>query len=82
MLDNTVIMLGSELARGNTHSHTDAPFLLAGSAGGYLKTGQYLTFAGKHPHNNLLVSLLNAMGVATNTFGMPEYCTGPLSGLS
>jgi hypothetical protein len=82
MLDHTVVMLGSELARGNTHSHTDAPFLLAGSASGYFKTGQHLSFEGKHPHNNLLVSLLNSMGVDTNTFGMPEYCTGPLDGLT
>jgi hypothetical protein len=82
MLDNTVVMLGSELARGNTHSHTDAPFLLAGSAGGYFKTNQHLTFEGKNPHNNLLVSLANSMGVDTNTFGMPEYCTGALAGLT
>ena len=53
-----------------------------GSAGGYFKTGQYLTFDGKNPHNNLLVSLCNSMGVETNTFGMPEYCTGPLNGLT
>jgi hypothetical protein len=82
MLDNTVVLLGSELSRGNTHSHADAPFLVAGSAGGYFKTGQYLEFPGKVPHNNLLVSLLNSMGVDANTFGMPEYCTGPLSGLA
>jgi hypothetical protein len=82
MLDHTVVMLGSELARGNTHSHSDAPFLLAGSAGGYFKTGRYLELAGKNPHNNLLVSLLHSMGVETQTFGMPEYCTGPLSGLT
>jgi hypothetical protein len=82
MLDNTVVMLGSELARGNTHSHTDAPFLLAGSAGGYFKTGNYLKLEGKNPHNNLLVSLLNSMGVETNTFGMPEYCSGALAGLT
>ena len=82
MLDHTVVMLGSELARGNTHSHTDAPFLLAGSAGGHFKTGQHLSFDGKHPHNDLLVSLLHSMGADTNTFGMPEYCTGALPGLT
>jgi len=82
MLDNTVVLLGSELARGNTHSHHDAPFLLAGSGGGYFKTGQHLTFEGETPHNNLLVSLLNSMDVDSNTFGMPEFCTGPLSGLT
>jgi hypothetical protein len=81
MLDNTVILLGSEVARGNTHSHMNAPFILAGSAGGYLKTGQYLTFPGDVSHNNLLVSLLNAMGLPATRFGHPDYCTGPLTGL-
>jgi hypothetical protein len=82
MLDNTVILLGSEVARGNTHSHMDAPFVLAGSAGGYFKTNQLLNFEGDVPHNNLLVSLLNSMGVETNTFGMPDFCTGALTGLT
>ena len=81
MLDNTVILLGSEIAQGNNHSHTDSPFLMAGSAGGYFQTGQYLEY-GAQPHNNLLVSLLNAMGVEANTFGDPAYCTGALSGLT
>ncbi len=82
MLDHTVVMLGSELSRGNTHSHTDAPFLVAGSGGGYFKTGQHLSFDGKHPHNDLLVSLLHSMGVDSNTFGMPEFCSGALPGLT
>jgi hypothetical protein len=81
MLDNTVVVLASEIAQGNTHSHTDAPFLLAGSAGGYFQTGRYLAYDAQ-PHNNLLVSLLNAMGVPATTFGDPNYCTGALSGLT
>jgi hypothetical protein len=81
MLDNTVILLGSEVARGNTHSHSDAPFLIAGSGGGYFKTGQYVQFDAT-PHNNLLVSLLHSMGVEATSFGSPEFCTGPLSGLT
>ena len=32
--------------------------------------------------NNLLVSLLQSMGVDTETFGDPSYCTGPLTGLT
>jgi hypothetical protein len=35
----------------------------------------------KASHADLLVSLLNAMGVEETTFGNPETCTGPLSGL-
>jgi len=78
MLDNTVVLLASEITQGNTHSHVDAPFLLAGSGGGYFKTGRHLNFAGDIPHNNLLVSIMNAMGLPATTFGDPEFCTGPL----
>jgi hypothetical protein len=65
---------------GNTHSHNRMPFVLAGSAGGAIETGRLLTYGGR-PHNDLLVSILNAFGVAATTFGAPEHCTGPLEGL-
>jgi uncharacterized protein DUF1552 len=81
MLDNTVIVWCNELSKGNIHSHTPQPFVLAGGAGGALQTGRYLQFAGKTPHNNLLVSLVNMMGGNIKTFGNPAYCTGPLTGL-
>ena len=44
MLDNTIIMLGSELSRGNTHSHMEAPFILAGG-GGEFAMGRNLDFS-------------------------------------
>jgi hypothetical protein len=82
LLDNTVVLFASEINRGNNHSHADVPFVLAGSAGGYFRTGRMLDLGGTVPHNNLLVSLLNAMGVAATTFGHPDFCTGPLTGLT
>jgi len=81
LFDNTVILWVNELSRGNAHSHPDMPFVLAGGAGGRIKTGRYLKYAGTVPHNNLLVSLLNAFGSDVRTFGNPAYCTGPLAGL-
>jgi len=88
MLDHTVVLLGSEIARGNTHSHMDAPFILAGGAG-YFKMGRYLDYATGEPtdqqgvpHNNLLVAISNAMGVPATTFGDPAYCTTPLTNLT
>jgi hypothetical protein len=58
--------------------------LIAGSAGGYFKTGRYLSFPAGTPHNNLLASVSLAMGVplVDNAFGDPMYCTGPLPGLT
>ena len=80
LLDNTVVFWCNELAKGNAHNRRDMPFVLAGSAGGYFETGRWLQTGGAM-HNDLLVSLANAMGVGTSSFGNPAYCTGPLSGL-
>lgn len=83
VLDNTVILWTNEQAKGNNHDRHDMPYVLAGSAGGYFKTGRYVEFSGqKLGHNRLLVSLLNAMGIDADSFGNPEFGTGPLSGLT
>ena len=81
MLDNTVVVLGSEIARGNTHSHMDQHFVVAGSAGGALATGKFIEYAGERYHNDLLLTLLHAMGIDQTTFGDPNFCTGPLTEL-
>jgi hypothetical protein len=82
MLDNTVLLWGNELGVGNTHDYRNIPWMLAGGAGGYLNSGRYLQFADV-PHNNLLVSICNAMGFSdVTTFGIPGVCTGPLPGLA
>jgi hypothetical protein len=80
-LDNTLLVWGNEIGTGNTHSHDNIPFLLAGRAGGALRTGRFLDFGGRS-HSDLLVSILNAMGVEATTFGHPDFVTGPLSGLA
>jgi hypothetical protein len=82
MLDNTVVLFASEISRCNTHSHKDMPFILAGSGGGYFKTGQYLTFDGDRPHNDLLIAIANAMGHPIETWGEEAYVMGPLPGLT
>ncbi len=52
---------------------------LAGNGGG-LRTGRWVKY--NHPsHNNLLVSILNLFGDTRQTFGAPQFCTGPLTGL-
>jgi len=82
MLDNSVLLWGNELGVGNTHSYKNIPWMLAGGAGGYFKTGRFLQYPDL-PHNNLLVSICNAMGFSdVTTFGIPGVCTGPLPGLA
>jgi hypothetical protein len=81
MLDNTLVLWAKELADGRRHDGKSVPFILAGKAGGYLKTGRYLNFGGA-PHQKLLVSVCQGMGLANPTFGDPSHGTGPLDGLS
>jgi hypothetical protein len=89
LFDNTVILFCGQIADGD-HTTDHLPWMLAGSAGGAIKTGRYLAFPkmkdaqGKEqdvPHNNLFVSLAQAMDVPTQSFGEPTVCTGPLAGL-
>ena len=81
MLDNSVLLWGNELGVGNTHSYKNIPWLIAGGGGGSLKTGRYLQYPDR-PHNDLLVSVCNAMGYSDVTsFGIPGVCTGPLANL-
>ncbi|AUX41943.1 hypothetical protein SOCE26_033680 [Sorangium cellulosum] len=80
LLDNTLVLWCTDIAVGQSHARRDMPYVIAGGAGGALRTGRYLRYGGD-PHNNLLVALCNAMGVGVSTFGNPAYCTGPLPGL-
>jgi hypothetical protein len=80
LLDESVVFFGSELSEPPSHQKNDMPFFLAGKGGG-LAGGRHLDFNGT-PHNNLLVSLLNLFGDPRTTYGHPEFCTGPLSGLT
>jgi hypothetical protein len=77
LLDNTLVLWGNELGRGNSHSRTRVPFVLAGRAGGALEAGRFLRYD-DDSHSNLLVSVCQLMGVQAETFGNPEYCQGPL----
>lgn len=80
--DNSLLCWTNEVGIGIKHTHTNIPYLLAGSAGGIIKTGQTLNIPPKTPHNSLLISLCNAMGLPDTTFGNPKYCVkGPLPGL-
>jgi hypothetical protein len=82
LFDNSVILWCNDLGSGAAHSHTDIPFLLAGSCAGYFQTGRHIVYNAQ-PHNNLLLSLIHAMGAEdVTTFGYPEFCTGPLTDLT
>jgi hypothetical protein len=76
-LDNTLFLWGNEISAGTTHSHVNMPFLMAGGAWAF-ETGRYRHYTDTS-HADLLVAVLNAMGVPDQKFGNAEFCSGPLS---
>ena len=73
LLDNTSILFGSNLGNANAHHARNLPVFVAG--GGY-SHGQYIEQKEGTPFCNLFVSLLNNVGVETESFGQS---TGELS---
>lgn len=78
LLDNTLVLWGNEISRGNTHDLTDIPFVMAGGAGGSIRTGQYLRYPGI-AHNKLLLSIIQAFGIEAESFGAAHLNDGILS---
>ncbi len=78
LLDNTTVFLGSNLGNASSHSVKNLPVLLAG--GGF-RHRSHLAFDPNDspPLCNLYVSMLQRMGIETDSFG-PS--TGTLTGLS
>lgn len=70
LLENTLMLFGAGMSQGNTHSGVNIPILLAGQAGGAMKTGQHIKTAEQTQHSNFLLSVLQKMGVERNHFGM------------
>lgn len=68
LLQKTMVLYGSNMGDSNTHDNTNLPILLAG--GGF-RHGQHLTFDKHHntPLSNLFVSMLQQMGIPSDTFG-------------
>lgn len=77
LLDQTAIMMGSNLGNASSHNNTNLPIL---AAGGRFKHGQHLAFPQDKspPLCNLLVSYLQHLGIETDKFSSG---TSTMSGL-
>jgi len=96
MLDNSLMLYTSEFSCGADHSAADVPLLLAGKAGGRLRTGRYVNYNVKAQANpatldyqtsasthNLFTSILNMFGFPDTQFGSNHaYVPGPLPDLA
>jgi hypothetical protein len=75
LLDHSLILYGSSMSNGNEHNHDPLPIVLVGGASGQLHGNRHVVLPSKTPMSNLLLSLLDKLGVHQEAFG---DSTGPL----
>jgi hypothetical protein len=69
LLDHALVLYGSGMSDGNQHNHTDLPIILAGGASGRLRGGRHLRHEKNTPMANLLVAMLDTLGVPVEQLG-------------
>lgn len=69
LLDRLIILYGSGISNSDRHTHGPLPTLVVGGGGGTLKGGRHLVFPEHTPLTNLQLTLLNLLGVRTETLG-------------
>lgn len=78
-LYNSSVMLGMECWSSSVNGHflTNIPFILAGNGGGKFTTGRIVDAQGRS-NNDLLVSVQNASGLTSTSFGLASLNKGPI----
>ncbi|MFP6676552.1 MAG: DUF1552 domain-containing protein [Pirellulaceae bacterium] len=70
MMDNTLIVYGSNNADKQHTNGANWPFILLGNCGGNIKTGEFTQMTEKRPINALYTTLLHAIGSPVDRFNM------------
>jgi hypothetical protein len=78
LLGNSIVYINSEFGDGDAHNQQDLPTMVAGNAGGKFKTGQLIAMASRTPVSNVVLTIMQAMGLSQTSFG---DSTGTVSGL-
>jgi len=79
LLDQSMVLFGSNMGNSNQHVHYDVPHVLVGGAAGRLRGGRHLAYPTKQiPTGNLLLSVLDVFGIEQDHIG---DSTGRLTGL-
>jgi hypothetical protein len=69
LLDNSILLYGSNMSNSNSHNHFPLPNIVAGGGAGVLKGGRHLRYADHTPMTNLLLTLLDRAGIAMDSLG-------------
>lgn len=78
-LDNSVVLVCNDMNEGSNHDVQSLPYLIIGSGGGFFKQGTCVQFPTNVPNNQLLTSVMHAMGVQVAQVG--DTYTGDLDAM-
>jgi hypothetical protein len=69
LLENSMIVYGAGICDGDRHNHDDLPILVAGHAGGKIKSGKDYKFNNGTPMTNLFLSMTDKIGIPQEKIG-------------
>jgi len=69
LLDNSVILYGSNMSNSNAHDHFPLPNVVVGGGRGRVAGGRHLRYADHTPMTNLLLTLAHKVDVPVETLG-------------
>ena len=69
LLDHSLVLYGSPMGDGNVHGHKRIPIVLMGHARGALKGNLHIRAKDDTPQSNILLSVVQKLGVDTETVG-------------
>jgi hypothetical protein len=69
LLDHSLVLYGSPMGDGSVHNHLRIPIFLAGKANGKLAGNNHLLCKDGTPFANVVLTLLQKLGVETDSFG-------------
>jgi hypothetical protein len=64
-----MFLYGAALSNPNLHAHYDLPLAVVGGGAGTLRGGRHLIYRNETPMTNLLLSLLDKVGVPAEKLG-------------
>jgi hypothetical protein len=69
MLDNAMLLYGSNMSNSNAHDHWPLPLSIIGKAGGRIKGNQHIMTPERSPVSNLMLTILDRVGVPQTELG-------------
>ncbi|MES2624688.1 MAG: DUF1552 domain-containing protein [Pseudomonadota bacterium] len=69
LLDNSILLYGSNMSNSNAHDHYPLPAVLVGGGAGRIKTGQHIRYDQRTPMANLVLTMIQKAGVKQDSLG-------------